>query len=570
MPLPVLRGAAAAAETVEQFGYFELRVDVEVFWKNPHDYDEVCVEATFHAPDGSLQRVEGFFMQGFEVADPASGVLAQAGEDGFCLRFSPGQTGDWTYVVACTNRRGTVALPAQRFHCKKTVSPHNRGFVRTGPGHFFKFDNGEQYIPVGENMAWPQTNAYVDFSKWIDKLAAHGGNFIRVWNCHWGLGLEWREDGNYAGLKKYHQINSFYLDWLFDFCAAKGVYVMLCLHHHGQVSTRVNPNWNENPYNAVNGGPCRNTWDFFCNAKAKKMVQNRLRYMLARWGAQRSLLAWELFNEVDWTDQFRRRRRRIARWHAEMAAFLKKYDPYRHPVSTSFGRDELEPSIWNLPEIDFTQTHVYVDVHHPERALAEGVHRLLEAFDKPTLNAEFGLDPEGGELARRDPEGIYFHNCLWAPLFSGAAGTGMSWWWDHYVEPKDLYRHFTGVAAVAGKIALQARDLRPAEAVAPGHDLDAYVLTSADGRCAAGWLLHPLHHHVHVAARGRPAPVRGAGVQVDGLADGNYAIRWYECVGGELIHTDSVAISGGKMWLAVPELAWDLAFTADHLAGPVA
>jgi hypothetical protein len=30
---------------------------------------------------------------------------------------------------------------------------------------------------------------------------------------------------------------------------------------------------------------------------------------------------------------------------------------------------------------------------------------------------------------------------------NGAAGTGMTWWWDSYIHPLDLYHHFAGVAA---------------------------------------------------------------------------------------------------------------------------
>lgn len=561
-PPPILRGATPSAVEVEQYGLFELTLDLNALFANPYDYDEIRVEATFVAPDGKRETVDGFFMQPFQISDPASGGLSPLGSGVFQVRFSPRQTGNWSFTASCTNRGGTATLPPGYFQCTPAAAPQNRGFAHTNPSLFFAFDNGEQYISIGENMAWPQSNAYLDFTRWIDKLTAHGGNFIRIWNCHWGLGLEWLDDGNYAGLKKYHQGNCFYLDWLFGHCAEKGVLVMLCLHHHGQVSTRVNSNWKENPYNTTNGGPCRRTWDFFSNAKARKLVKNRLRYALARWGSQRSLLAWELFNEVDWTDQFRRRQKQIAGWHVEMASFFKKHDLYEHPVSTSFGRDEYAPAIWKQPEIDFTQTHYYVDVPHPERALADGVHRYLDAFGKPTLNAEFGLHPDGGDLARLDPDGIYFHNCLWAPLFSGAAGTGMSWWWDGYVESQNLYRHFAGVAAAAGKLALQARDYRPAPATVQGDNTDAYVLKSADGTHAAGWLLHKLYNHAHVAAQGRPAPLRGAAVQVAGMMEGAYFVQWYDCNSGALRHAEQMTTRAGVLWLSVPELAWDLFFTA--------
>ncbi|MCZ0212168.1 hypothetical protein OZK63_43170, partial [Streptomyces sp. UMAF16] len=68
------------------------------------------------------------------------------------------------------------------------------------------------------------------------------------------------------------------------------------LNHHGQVSTTVNPEWNNNPYNIANGGPCNNTWDFFSNSTAKNLFKNRMRYIIARYGYSNTIMSWELFN----------------------------------------------------------------------------------------------------------------------------------------------------------------------------------------------------------------------------------------------------------------------------------
>ena len=37
---------------------------------------------------------------------------------------------------------------------------------------------------------------------------------------------------------------------------------------------------------------------FFTDPEAKALFKQRLRYLVARYGAYRNLLAWELFNEV--------------------------------------------------------------------------------------------------------------------------------------------------------------------------------------------------------------------------------------------------------------------------------
>lgn len=46
---------------------------------------------------------------------------------------------------------------------------------------------------------------------------------------------------------------------------------MLCLVPHGQFSTKINPEWHDNPYNSINGGLCSSPDDFFINPFAKEL-----------------------------------------------------------------------------------------------------------------------------------------------------------------------------------------------------------------------------------------------------------------------------------------------------------
>ncbi|TAE43604.1 MAG: hypothetical protein EAZ89_22010, partial [Bacteroidetes bacterium] len=323
-------------------------------------------------------------------------------------------------------------------------SPHNKGFARTGATRYLRTDHEDQLILIGENMCWQNTNAYLDYKKWIDKLSGAGGNYFRLWHAHWGLGIEWKNNvSQYQGLRRYQQEKARYQDWLFDYAAEKGVYLMLTLQHHGQVSTQVNPNWSESPYNAANGGPCAQTWDFFTDSAAKAHTRNRYRYIVARWGYSRAILCWELFNEAEWTDAYDLHDADVMLWHAEMAAYLKSIDPYQHLVTTSFADEKNDPLVWGNTDIDFTQTHYYINSPNLERVLAGGARRYLSDYAKPTLNGEFGIGASS-TLPQIDPDGIHIHNGLWAPVFSGGMGTGMSWWWDIYIEVKNLYTHFEG------------------------------------------------------------------------------------------------------------------------------
>jgi hypothetical protein len=372
-------------------------------------------------------------------------------------------------MVSCTTVAGTGNSPEQTFQCVASGSSHNKGFVVPGPDNYLRFGTGDPFIPVGENIGWPNGNPYIDYKNWIGKLSDNGGNFFRMWHCSWGLGIEWKNGANgYEGLRRYKQINAFYQDWLFDFCAEKGIYLMLCLHHHGQVSSQVNPEWSASPYNAANGGPCQQTWDFFTHPAARNHVKNRLRYVVARWGYARSIAVWELFNEVDWTDQFDQRKNDVAAWHAEMAAFLKTTDPYKHLVTSSYAHEHNDPSVWVQPHIDFTQTHFYVNTPHLERVLAGGTRNYLLDFGKPSLNGEFGLGPDGSSLPALDPDGIHIHNALWGSLFGGGMGSGMSWWWDSYIDPKNLYQYLAPVAEISQRIPFHTSHFTPTTAIVSG------------------------------------------------------------------------------------------------------
>lgn len=467
-----------ANTSVEQYGKFEAVVGLTAVFTNPYDYDQISVTGIFTGPNGQSVAVDGFFMQDFEITNTQTGTINALNNGVFKIRFAPSQIGTWSYTLTCTTPAGTGTFAPQTFQC---IAPtgNNKGFVRSDATNYLHFDGGEQFIPIGENLGWQQGNIYTDYKRWLDKIADNQGNFFRIWQCHWGLGIEWLNNSNgYQGLRRYKQTNGFYLDWLFDYCAQKGIYAMLCLQHHGQVSSNVNPNWSESPYNTVNGGPCSNTWDFFTNGAAKNHVKNRLRYVIARWGYARSILAWELFNEVDWTNQYEQRQTDVAAWHAEMALYLKQKDPNQHLITTSFAQYFYDPMVWNGPDIDFTQTHYYVNVPNLERVLATGVRYSLDNYGKPTLTGEFGISGSGSNLGAIDPDGIHIHNCLWGSLFAGGMGAGLSWWWDNYIDPRDLYYHFAPVASVAQSIDFRGGNFMPAASHATGVGADLSVTPS--------------------------------------------------------------------------------------------
>ncbi|MCK6691911.1 MAG: DUF5060 domain-containing protein [Thermoanaerobaculia bacterium] len=476
---PVIDSAVALSGQVEQYGKFECLVYLKAAVVNPYDFDEITVRGRFTGPDGQTIVADGFFMQDFSL-NATNGNLTPAGAGGFRVRFCPAQPGDWQWVVEASTAAGSATGIPQKFTCTPSAK---KGFVRRSAGNYFQFDNGEPYIPNGQNVCWQNGNIYLDYKNWLGDMAAKGANFFRLWMAHWGLGIEWKNNNSgFSGLKKYKQSAAWFIDWMLDYSAQHNLYLMLCINHHGQYSSTVNPNWSENPYNAALGGPLAQPQQFFSNPAAKALHKNRLRYIVARWGYSTQLQCWELFNEVDLTENFDANAANVVNWHQEMSDYLKSVDPYQHLVSTSGSKPGAFDDIWELPSIDFTQEHVYRNVANIEVPVAETARELLNDFGKPSLIGEFGLSGSGTQTAADDPAGVHLHNSLWAGLFSGSAGTAMTWWWDSYTEPQNLYHHFAGPATVAAQIPFASGQYRPIAApVSGGPPSDAAFSP------AAGW-----------------------------------------------------------------------------------
>ncbi|MBN2566322.1 MAG: hypothetical protein JXB46_11490, partial [Candidatus Eisenbacteria bacterium] len=207
--------------------------------------------------------------------------------------------------------------------------------------------------------------------------------------------------------------------------------------------------WPDNPYAGLRGGPCARSYEFFTDAEAADWYRKRLDYLSARYACYSNLFAWELFNEVNlvdgyWPDE-------AADWHARMAGYLRGIDPYDHLITTSFSGPTGSHEIWGLPGIDFVQAHDYGEVDWGANS-AKWARQLRRRYGKPMLFGEIGILHDGRRTRTADPQGVHLHNGLWGAVMGGGAGTGMTWWWDSYVHPADLYHHFGSVSRFAGGV----------------------------------------------------------------------------------------------------------------------
>lgn len=434
---------SAETEFIPQYGLFEISFQVDIPYKNPYFSSDIRVDALITTPAKEQSVVPCFYY--------ANGS--------WHLRYTPSLPGTYQYSITADNGSTKKEVLQGTFPVKAN---DQKGFVRISRNNprIFAFDNGHSYFPVGEDLAWVSGNKpelYNElWKKYLDECQQAGMDWIRIWMCSWGMTeLTWKKNGTrYFGFEEYSGPNALLIDELFQMAEERGVYIQWCINHHGQYSTTVNPNWNDNPYNTANGGFLNTPGEFFTSETSAAHYKDRLRYIVGRWGYSTHLMAWEFFNEVDLTSY--KRWDDVTAWHDKMSAYLRSLDPYHHlqTSSVSWGPEKLFP----VKGLDYLQSHAYVtDIIGTQQSISKRVKNAEPL--RPHFFGEMSSDASGP--ASGDTGGVVLHNQLWSSIHSWDAGTAMTWWWDSWVRPYNLYPQFTVVKKYIQGIDWAAEPMQP-------------------------------------------------------------------------------------------------------------
>ncbi len=418
MPKPIPVGVPASTAP-RAFAPVEAAFRLPELKGDPFDFVQNDVRAQIRQPNGKILSLPAFF----------------DGDATWRVRHTPDAPGAYALVSLTHNGAALNVDPTPRIW--KVQGQAVAGFVRLDPRGNARFARGNApYYPLGHNQAW-RTNGLPDIPALFDKMGAAGENWSRVWMNHWdGKNLDWLPDGRKPG-----EFGTLDLgvarrwDSIVQSAQKNGIAFQMVFQHHGQYSSSVNPNWPDNPYNAKNGGFLNAPEEFFTSPRARELTKRKLRYCVARWGYSPSICAWELWNEVQFSDAGRGGKwDDVAKWHTEMAAFLRAQDLYKHLVTTS-SSESIPASVWQ--NMDYGQEHLYpADV---VSAVGRGNHQAESPRTKPGFVGEFG--PSGVN----DPQGVALHAGLWSGILSGEAGAPAFWTWDD-VERGDLYFHFAAAS----------------------------------------------------------------------------------------------------------------------------
>lgn len=546
---------------VKQFERVEIEAPSPVPPSNPFDPNVATVDAEVSMPSGKKISVPGFWYQGYTrrlVNPEAVGVnrveeLKAAGVPAWRIRFASPETGRHRVTVRWTidGKSGTAAPVVVE------IKPGSRpGFLRASPRNprFLEHQNGESFFAIGENLCgYEKREGTYYFDRILPKLASNGANYVRLWQEYYvpkdlsivaGAG-----DGDFTGfpletqatgLGRYDLASAWRLDQATGECERLDIYYQVAFEMTVWWQTRQKHRWPRNPYNAANGGPCVKPEDYFTNPVARELVKRRLRYSVARWGWSMHLAAWELWNEVDNNENFDPAANEA--WHREMGRYLKSIDPWQHLITTSWRDSRM----FALPEIDIVQAHSYWDAEYDAAQYTlQDTDHLMRPYGKPFFFGEQGIG-NAPAAAQTDTEGRHFHDAMWASALSGAAGTGLYWWWHNYVEPLNLYYHYRPLAAFLKGEDMAAREWKRAGLSRPNQPvtLDVHGLAAPDRMLL--WIHDPLAFRVEGGKPLRGLAQQAASVNVTGLADGEYVIEWWDTLRGEVLRRDPASVKKSR------------------------
>jgi len=505
---------------VKAFQRLTLDIDLQANYDNAFDAKQISVDVAVTDPDGRPWTAPGFLYAPYQRDDGATKnrLTVSAGQPKWQARLSFAKAGEHRLVVIAKDRTGMVR--SEPMHIR-VVAADEAGMIRRHQSNsrYFVTDRGETWFAVGANVCWGETwgnygKHVFAYDDWFPKYAAQGCNYARIW-----LSLEWNDLALITQTSGYDRIDlqrAWHLDHVLDLAEQHGLHLMLCFDAHGMLRSknRLHGFWEMSPLHPDHGAPIAKPIEFFTNDKMLDAYRNRLRYLVARYGYSKNIFSWEFFNEVDLIDDYDSTL--VADWHRQMATYLRSIDPWKHLITTSYARSQGDPVVDGLDELDFVQTHHY-QARDVAAAFQRDVQDKVAVRNRPHFHGEFGISHSGKETGKLDPNGIHLHNGLYSCVGLGVAGTPMTWWWDSYVHPRDLYPiwgsftrwidGFDFIAQEARPIKAELRWSRP-DVKVPSRD---FVLSVSD----QSWQPAPFNKptKVRISANGKATyDVKPAGI----------------------------------------------------------
>ncbi|MEK6796205.1 MAG: hypothetical protein AABZ39_15605 [Spirochaetota bacterium] len=347
---------------------------------------------------------------------------------------------------------------------------------------------GKTWIPIGLNTAFVRAwtdpaEALVRHCVWIDRIADNGGNCARIWLSQPLLDPETKRAGEFdpKAARRLHV--------LLDRARERDVKLKLCIDHVRSIFPRKEnelfpgaATFHKPVWAKAAGGPADTIAEYIDGKAGREHYLKRVDFFADITGNDTAVMGWELWNEVNCVE-------------GDWVAWTKYMLPevarrVSQPVMQSYGGDDYEGGAETyqkgipIPGNAMAQIHRYINMGSRRSETARGpmdimagdaIHtvRALCGGDRPLLlNECSAVEPHyvaPSHLLARDKKGTLLHDLLFAPFFAGAAGSGMSWYWDHhYFDLHNLWWHLKRFANAVKDIDPVAEKFQPERRDIPG------------------------------------------------------------------------------------------------------
>lgn len=314
------------------------------------------------------------------------------------------------------------------------------------------------------------------------------------------------------------------------------------------------------------------------NTKARWLLRQWYRYLIARWGYSTAVHTWELNNEGPPNDD-PSGSGSAPHWRTTQAfaKFMHDNDAHWHLATTSFWCC-WRPTFWgnntSFPDIDYADLHMYTD--NPD-GIAPATDYDMAAWDlntslsvynngyptgskgvgKPIVRQETGITGTAFNLLKTANPGIWYHNLLWPELNEGAMFDTGYWWSEHFamIDEAQISKPFWNFVKV---LDLNKGGYAGLTATVSNTNLRAIGQKNLNSNKAVFWVQNAIHTWKNVMDN--TVTVQSGTITFQMKPSQSYTVETWNTYTGLLSGTQTLqSNSSGNLVLTVTNLADDFA-----------
>jgi len=520
------KDAVTGDRNVPKYGLFEVSLTTKEQFANP--FRDPKVHGEFTSPDGKRYEAEGFYHGG----------------ERWCVRFSPNQEGEWTYLVSMAAPGGLELRKSGTFLCEGASGHGPLRLSKRNP-YRMEYADGTPFYPIGlQNCGYFNVgfDGPTEDGKWRSispeqwcKEFQGGANLLR-----WQLGAGTRQGcalplipiGGQAD--RYDTELATKMDDLFRLQKNHGFSHIVVLFQDMSL-------WSDDE---TAFGKTRQVEGYKSLTSENLPVQeDYIRYVVARFGCFVDI--WEIFNEDMWApgDYLR-----------HLAKVIRQADPYDHIITTNYPRPREEWCEIIAPHKYFRIPANDVDVY-----LAKEIGRY-KSFGKVVQYTESG---NKGWLPNYDP--VKWRLAAWTAFINES---GMLYWnmsgrkttprkarsggnANTYIGP-ETRRAFRVLNEFTRGLPIEMRPIDVSE-TEPHDKIRTYALSNGDVSVIYA------HHY-----RDYEVPFSHRTRLVLDAGPGKFKFKWISPADGSEIFSDELETSNRVLRIPIPRFTIDAACRVDR------